>query len=258
MSIKNRIKASVKPFFVHLTISVFVAAIAAIFLFGIWFPYPFRDLAGGLHLFWLMIGIDVICGPVLTAILFNPKKSRRELQFDLSIVATLQIVALVYGLYSISLARPVHLAFEADRFVAVTAADIDPAQLTAAPVEYQSLSWIGPSLIGTRTSKNGQEMLESVDMSTQGIEPSARPGWWQDFELNRPQVQVRMKKLAGLRFQVSDDKKSAIDVAVKDSGQPLDQLNYLPLVSKKHLDQWIVLLDSKANIVGYAPVDGFQ
>lgn len=247
-----------RPFAIHLLISMFVVGIAALLLFGLWFPYPYKDLAGGLHLFWLLIGVDVVCGPMLTAILFNPKKSRQELAFDLSIVGLLQVCALAYGLYSISLARPVHLAFETDRFVAVAAADIDSDKLAEASAEYKSLSWMGPTLIGTRARRSNQEMLESIDLSTQGIEPSARPGWWQDFELNRTQAQERMKKLSDLRSKVSEDKKTAIDVAVKDSGQPLDQLNYLPLVSKKHLDQWIVLLDSKANIVGYAPVDGFQ
>ena len=76
-----------------------------------------------------MVGVDVVCGPLLTLVLFNPAKSRRELRLDLSLVAVIQLAALAYGLYSISLARPVIQAFETDRFAVVSAVEIDPGQL---------------------------------------------------------------------------------------------------------------------------------
>ena len=41
------------------------------------------------------------------------------------------------------------------------------------------------------------------------------------------------------------------------TGQPLEALFYLPLTSRKKLDDWIVLLNAEAAIVGYAPVSGF-
>ena len=37
----------------------------------------------------------------------------------------IQLAALIYGLYSVSLARPVVVAFETDRMNVVTAAEID-------------------------------------------------------------------------------------------------------------------------------------
>lgn len=209
-------------------------------------------------MFWIMICVDVVCGPLLTALLFNPAKSRRELTLDLSLVSLMQLAALLYGLYSVSLARPVVLAFESDRLVAVSAVQIEANDLIQAPLELQRLSWAGPVLLGTRAPRDGEETLSSVNLSLQGIEPSARPGWWQSYETSRPIVQQRMKKLAALRAKLPSSGQAAVDAAVKKTGMSVDRLYYLPLVSQKQLDTWIALLDAQAVVKGYAPVGGFE
>lgn len=255
---RPRPKAAARAALVHLGVSLIVAGVTGAVMFGLWFPYPYRDLAGGQHLFWILIGVDVVCGPLLTSVLFNPAKSRRELTLDLSLVALVQLAALVYGLHSVSLARPVILAFETDRLVAVSAAEINTADLPLAPPNFQALSWTGPVLVGTRTPRDGNETLKSIELSTQGIEPSARPGWWQSYEKSRPVVQQRMKKLDVRRAKLPQGKQAIVDEAAKKTGLPVDQLYYLPLVSQKQLDTWIALLDAEGTIKGYAPIDGFE
>jgi hypothetical protein len=251
-----RIRAASKAALVHLGLSALVGLTTAALVFGLWFPYPYRNLAGGQHLFLLLVSVDIVCGPLLTAVLFNPFKSRRELTLDLSLVAIVQLAALVYGVHVISQARPVVLAFEADRLVAVSAAQIDPADLRKAPPDFSKLSWTGPVLVGTRDAKAG-ETMESVMLSIRGQEPSARPGWWQEYDKNRPQIQKRMKKLVDLRAARSGDAQAAIDAAAAKAGLAVADLFYLPLTSQKMLDGWIALLDREGRIVGYAPVDGF-
>ena len=56
-----------------------------------------------------MFAIDLILGPLLTFLIFNPLKSLREKIFDLSCVALVQLLALVYGFYTIYQQRPVLL-----------------------------------------------------------------------------------------------------------------------------------------------------
>ena len=254
----SRIYAALRAFAAHLLVSCVLAALAAWLVLQVWFPFPYRELAGGLHLFWVMVGVDVVCGPLLTAVLFNPRKSRRELTLDLSLVALVQLAALGYGLYSIALARPVVQAFEIDRFAVVSASQVDSTQLPLAPEGMRNLSWAGPRLVGTRKPKDGNETLKSIEMSLQGVEPSARPDWWQPYEKSMTDVQQHMKPLANLRKIRPAEAQQTIDQAVQASGQPLDALFYVPLVSKKKLDSWIVLLDANAKIVGYAPVGGFD
>ena len=255
--IQQRLRAAGKVFAIHLCLSALIALITAAVVLGFWFPFPHRHLADGQRLFWVMVGVDVVCGPLLTLVLFNPAKSRRELRLDLSLVALIQLAALAYGLYSISLARPVIQAFETDRFAVVSAAEIDPGQLPQAPPAWRTLPWNGPRLVGVRAPRDGNETLYSIELSLQGVEPSVRPGWWQPYEQSIPAVQKRMKKLADLRAARPAAGQALIDQAVRQTGQPLEALFYLPLTSRKKLDDWIVLLDAQANIAGYAPVSGF-
>ena len=252
-----RLQKARKAFAIHLLVSLLVACIAAWMVFFLWFPSPYQGLAGGSHLFWMLVGIDIICGPLLTLILFHSSKSRRELTLDLSLVVIIQLAALIYGLHSIALARPVVIAFEVDRFVAVSLAQLDPTSLAQAPIDMRSMSWTGPRLIGTRRPLNEVEGFRSLELSLQGIEPSARPDWWQAYEQSAPDVRQRMKPIADLRAKCTAETRESIDAAVAKTGMTSNTLYYLPLTSQKMVDGWIILLDVQAKIVGYAPVDGF-
>ena len=108
--------AALRASLFHLAISCLVAAGAAALVFGLWFPFPYRYLSGGRELFLLIVAVDVVSGPLLTAVLFSPTKPRKELWLDLSIVVLLQLGTLGYGLYTVQAARPLYLVLELDRF----------------------------------------------------------------------------------------------------------------------------------------------
>lgn len=255
---RTRLVAAARAATVHLTASALIALMVAWIVLQVWFPNPYRDLAGGTALLWILVGVDVVCGPILTFILFNPKKPKRELYMDLSIVLAIQIAALCYGLYSIYLARPVALVFEVDRFVAVPAAQVDPAELARALPEHRSLRVVKPvPLLGVRSPKDGQDMLESVDLSIQGREPSVRADWWQSYESSQSTVKQRMKPVSALSASLTGVAKEKLIAEVNAAGKTVGQLFYLPMTTAGRLDDWIVLLDSDANVLGYAPVGGF-
>lgn len=249
--------AALKAFGGHLLLSILVALLVAWVIFEIWYPYPYRELAGGLRLFGVVVFVDVVCGPLLTVVIFNPRKSRQELAIDLTLVAFVQLAALGFGLYTIALARPVVVAFEKDRLVAVSAAQIDTVELLKAPVPFRSLSWRGPILIGTRSPIDREEMIHGMDQSLQGVSPSARPAWWIPYDQSLHAIKNRMKPLTILRRSHSSSGQAVIDAAIWKTGKPLSQLHYLPLVTQKSLDEWSAILDSEANIVGYLPMGGF-
>ena len=62
----------------HLLLSLVVATLAAVLVFGLWYPGVYRLLAGGGELFLLVVVVDVVCGPLLTLVLFNPTKPRAD------------------------------------------------------------------------------------------------------------------------------------------------------------------------------------
>ena len=255
---KNRRSFALQAFFIHFAVSCAIAFAVGWIVFSYWIPAPYQGLVQAPQLFVILLAVDVICGPLLTAILASPDKSRKELCLDFGLVALVQLLALAYGMQTIASARPVAVVFEVDRFAVVVASQINAEELAQAPLDFQQLPWKGPRLLGTRGPFDSDEKLRSIELSIQGIEPSARPAWWQSFDLNRPQVIQRMQPLQALRQRTPEEKIQLIDATLQKLQLPVEQTFYLPLVSSHQLDSWIVLLDAQANIVGHVAVDGFQ
>lgn len=228
-------------------------------VFLLWYRPPYNEISGGAHLFYLLIAVDVVCGPILTAILANPKKKKKELLLDFSLVIVIQMMALSYGLYFVFQARPVVIAFEVDRMVVVAAAEIDSNDLTKAPPALRKLSWGQPKFIGTRKPISNEEMMDALDHSLQGLEPSARPGWWQDFSKSIPDIRSRAKNLSQLMVNRSAGDRVILQEVIRKSGKNEEELFYLPLTSRRTKDWVIVFAYSRdsLDISGYAPVDGF-
>lgn len=254
--LSQRVSCALKAASIHLGVSLLAAVLAAAFVFGVWYPYPYRDLVGGKELFLLVVAVDVVCGPLLTAVLFNPKKPKFELARDLALVAFIQLAALAYGMYSVAAARPIYMVFEVDRLHVVTAADVQPDDLLKADAPWNSLPWKGPSLIGIREPLDSDEMMKSLDLSLQRNEPSQRPHWWQKYELSRPVVLKRAKAMTLLRGK-HPTQGLMIDAAVAKSGQAEAALLWLPLTSFK-TTEWVALIDAKTALpLAYLPLDGF-
>jgi hypothetical protein len=77
------------------------------------------DTGNGWKAIAMIVGIDLILGPLLTFIVFNPKKS--SLKFDLSIIALVQTAALIYGTWTIHQSRPIAIAFINTSFMTIFA-----------------------------------------------------------------------------------------------------------------------------------------
>lgn len=253
---RARYRAALKAAATHLLVTVVVAALAAVLVFFVWYPWPFYEIVSGRELFWLVIGVDVVCGPLLTLVLWNPAKSTRELTLDMSIIGLIQIAALVYGMSTVTDTRPVRLVFEVDRIRLVTASEVDPKNLKDAPKDLRGLPWTGPVLVGVRSPKDNQEMLQSIGQSLAGLEPSLRPGWWQNYSESLPEVLNAARPLGILRT-ARPDRAAEIDAAVRDSKHSEDEVLWLPLTGGRSFD-WVVLLHkTSGQPLSYAPVDGF-
>lgn len=256
MFLNPRLSSASRASFAHLLVSVLVAGLMAVLMFSVWYPWPLYALVNGRELFWLVVSVDVVCGPLLTMVLWNPAKRRSELLVDLSLVAAVQIIALAYGMHTVAIARPVHLVFETDRLRVVTASEIEAEDLLQAPPGLRTLPWTGPTLISLRAPRDSQELVESIDLSAAGQEPSLRPGWWQEYGLGLPQLLQRAKPVAQLTH-ARRAQKQLLDAAIHKSGVPEEDLLWLPLTSAKSME-WIVLLDKNTGMPqAYAQIDGF-
>ncbi len=99
-------KAKIKALLIHLLISLGIFLIIAGILIFYLFPSFYFGLSGGFRGLEMMFAIDMFIGPLLTLIVYNPKKSMRETILDFSVIALVQLSALVYGFYTVQTQHP--------------------------------------------------------------------------------------------------------------------------------------------------------
>jgi len=236
----------------HLGISALIAAAVALVTLGLWYPGAFAEMAGGRRLFLLILGVDVVMGPLLTLIVFDIRKPRRELVRDLAVIGTLQLAALGYGLHTLYVARPVALAYEPGRFRIVIAHDVPLDQLDQARPEYRHLPLTGPWILGTRPTRP-EERLESLEKSLKGVDIGQRPERWRPYADSRAEVLATARPVELLLQRFPDRRQDLLD---RLAALKLDatRARFLPIVAR---GDWVALLDERGDIAGYAPFDGF-
>jgi len=248
---KGRLRASA----IHLAISLCIAALAAVLVFGLWYPYPYRDISGGRELFLLVVAVDVVMGPLITLIIFNRTKRRRDLLLDFTLVGLLQMAALAYGLWTVFVARPVHLVFEYSRMTVVHAMEVDPALLAQAPPGLQKLPLTGPTAIALRPFKDAAEQFDATMAALGGVPLAARSDLWQAYATATADILKEAPPATQLSARFASQ-TAQIDQAIAATGKPVTGLRYLPLLSRS--TAWTVLIDAvTAEPLGFLPLDSF-
>jgi len=238
---------------VHLLISALVAILAAVLVFGLWYPGAYRLLAGGRDLFLLVTSVDVIIGPLLTFAVFNLAKPKKELQRDLGIIGALQLAALLYGMYTVYEARPIAMVFEVDRLRLVTASSVSLEDLPTAAPPYRTLPLTGPQLLGTRRPKQGDERNDALFKGAAGLDIGSRPLFWQPYDLSRADAMARSQPLAALRAKYAKE-AATIDQALAAMKVDPSTARFLPVMAR---GDWVAVIDAKGDVLGYLPFDGF-
>lgn len=251
-------RAATKAALFHFLGSVLVAAMAAVLVFLVWYPHPYGLLSGGLKLFLILVAVDVVCGPLLTLVLFNPRKPRRELVTDMSLVVLIQLMALAYGMYTVHQARPLFLVHEVDRFRVISLPDYngdDVSRELSALAPGIRPSWTGgPVTVGIRNPSSEERkevMLESV---TGGRDYSQRPDFYIPYDAAyQAKALDRAKLLKSFTDHYPAVAAEAADL-LRRGNVPLEQARFLPVL---HKQEWVAVMDAHARIIGFLPGDGF-
>lgn len=119
-------------FGLHLALS----AIIFIILLGVivfwWYPGAFIDI-GGKEGILLVAGVDIVLGPLLTLIVFNPLK--KALKIDLAVVAFVQFTCLAAGVWFVHDERPIAQVLVDDYMQVLSRADFRQFNLDVATLE---------------------------------------------------------------------------------------------------------------------------
>jgi len=100
------VKVRLKATGIHIAISTVIFLVFLYFILAQWYPVPYFVTDGGWQGIRIVIAVDMVLGPLLTLIIFNPAKSRRAILFDLSMIGLAQSAALVWGAYAVYSQQP--------------------------------------------------------------------------------------------------------------------------------------------------------
>lgn len=240
---------------VHLGISLAIAAVTALLVFGLWYPYPYREISGGRELFLIVVAVDVIAGPLITLIVFNRRKPLTELRRDLAIVGVIQMAALGYGVSTVAAARPVHLVFEVDRFRVVHGVEVPEQLLGQEPGDVKALPWLGPTLLAVRPFRSTDEGVQATMAALQGLQLGARPDLWQTYDAAKPRVLQMARPVSELKTRFLS-RAGEIDEVLEAAHRGAGATAYLPIVG--HDAFWTAFIDPvTADVVAFMPLDSF-
>lgn len=168
---------------IHFALSAAVFAATMVLILAYWYPGFHFTVDGGWQGLRIMAGVDLVLGPALTLIIFNPFKARRLIVFDLACIGLTQLGALAWGFYAIHSQRPVAVSFHDDAFYAVPA---EPLRIEDYPVErLRTLSDRHPALVYSRPAEGEQESQRAaLQALVGGVAAHEDPFFFQPFAPN--------------------------------------------------------------------------
>lgn len=154
-------------FAVHLVISfvIFLGLLGLICF--VWYPSVFITM-GGWQGIKIIAGVDLVLGPVLTLIVFNPRK--KSLKWDLAAIGMIQLSCLIAGTWLVYSQRPVAQILSFDGVYIMTPEDyknVIPNELSRLPGSYPKLVFLKLpsdlaelSLLRTMQAITGEDSFE--------------------------------------------------------------------------------------------------
>ena len=164
---------------IHLSANAIIAVFALGLIFLVWYPQPYSQAAGAGTLALLLLGVDLVLGPLLTLVVY--KAGKKGLKFDLTLIVLLQLCAFAYGMHVVALARPAFIVGVVDRLVLVTANELEPKDLAQAAPSYRSIPWTGPLLVGAPLPTDPIQSNEVLTSGLAGKDIERLPKYYQNY-----------------------------------------------------------------------------
>lgn len=224
---------------IHFIVSVLVGLISSGLVFLVWYPGAYSSIAGISSVFGLILAVDVALGPLLTFIVYNQLKPKKEKIVEFVFIVLIQFCALFYGISIAYQSRPIHLVFEYYRMAVVYASDVDEEELSAAPVDFSKIPKRGPTLISLRPLKP-EEFVESTMAAMNGRPQAAQPQLWQPYESALSEILRESHSMSQLKHKFPNQIEKIMQ-AINRTGYAEEQLRYLPVIGRKEM--WTVLID---------------
>lgn len=148
-ALRQSMPARLKAAGIRLGLSAVILGVALYLILVRWYPGFHFGVDGGWQGLRLLVAVDLVLGPMLTLVVFNPFKARRLIAFDLACIGLLQAAALGWGFVAVHGQRPVSLNFHEGIFYSLPARSLrgQPdvlAALEGAPGHGLALIYVAP------------------------------------------------------------------------------------------------------------------
>lgn len=235
-----------------LSLAIVLSVLSCVYFF--WYPTPYFQIIGAADVLKTLIGVDLVLGPALTALVYKPGK--KSLWFDMSVIAALQLGALIYGVSVLYAEKPQFVVFSVDRFVVVARTELYPSSDVAVPACQEN--WRGPCEVAAFIPEDMEAREALLVLSVDnGIELEHQPAYWYPLDEHAEAVLSKAKPLQDLSAQ-SATAKQIIDRFAADNNMSVDGLRYLPVVNRR-LQAMTWVMDGKtAERLGVIGVDPWQ
>jgi hypothetical protein len=251
------LSSKVKASLTHLAVSALIASACAVLVFLVWYPSPFASTLGVNEIVLLMLVIDVCLGPVLTFIVYKPFKT--TLKFDIATIALVQVAALVYGMYTIGLGRPVYLAYEKQTLSVVTANEVYYADTGGKTIDllrlnpWQQPFW-GPQWVSLKPNLD-LRLSNDLAFSSFGGGPTQAnlPVFHQPFAAALATLQTSAKPLASLELKAPSAQARILELRQR---YPVASLT-VPVLIDRQVRLLAIFNPASGAVLGIEPVDVF-
>jgi hypothetical protein len=211
---------------IHLLISaVLVGSVFAV-VFLLWYPSPSFSVVGTSSIIQLLIGVDLVLGPLLTLIVF--RQGKPGLKFDLAVIAAVQIAALTFGSYRLYDEKPDYIVFAIDRLEFVSGKHIDKSQIKHDEFRDRLAGKLALAVaIPPGDPQEFQAFLDSVIMEGKP-DLESRPEFWVPWSSGGDAIRERLKSIDALD-PASPAEEAAIQRAIEKFGGSHPELGILPI-----------------------------
>lgn len=234
----------IKPKFmaagIHLSISSVIFLILAYFIISEWYPFPYFTADGGWQGIRIIALIDLVLGPLITLIIFNPNKSRREIRFDLSAIALIQASVLLWGIYTVHNERPVAVVHWDGQFYTMPAKTFKT--LNVPLDQLNQFSTEKPPLVYVHHPVDIDGLREMLRIITEdNLAPMEQSRLYRSFKENRDEVFVHRLDIDRI-ITANEAMKKELEVFLAESKGAIDDYIYMPLNARYHN---VILIFSK-------------
>ena len=222
---KNKLKASL----LHLALSITLVSLVIASVIYFWYPTEFLGISNFKGIALLIISIDLVLGPILTFVVYAPKK--KGLKFDIAFIGLAQLSALAYGVHTLQQGHPLFIAYNHGGFNLVQVNEVTDGK--AKYDEFHVSKLASPQLAFAKMPDDPElqsEIIVGVDLK------------------GDPDIDKRQEYLEPVKNHLSTILKSSLD-AVK-----LFDDEHLTPSSKKFLDKY----GDKKDQFAYLPLKGIS